>query len=250
MVMRVNQPASSTHESPSQINGPVTYEVTETMLADAWQSWYDSPAGKAEMKVARSRYLRSHIGMALVALVFLYAGLRLWMLGEQVMGALMTLGATVFLITLTRGWAVGPTRTPTRATLETLRRSGHLDAMIGRLTSSIGPSGLLMRAKHHQTLYPWSAVRAIKRQGRLIAVELKYSADFGIPVSAFESDAAADRWAAQCESFRRAFPDNLPDPVAVRLKDADFNCPSCGYNLRGTPGGVCPECGWMVDLVP
>lgn len=32
------------------------------------------------------------------------------------------------------------------------------------------------------------------------------------------------------------------------LRTHDLPCMKCGYNLRGTSGKQCPECGWVVDL--
>ncbi len=28
------------------------------------------------------------------------------------------------------------------------------------------------------------------------------------------------------------------------------HCPQCAYDLRGNPGGSCPECGWRREDVP
>ena len=34
------------------------------------------------------------------------------------------------------------------------------------------------------------------------------------------------------------------------IAGAETYCPGCGYDLRGSPGGRCPECGLMGDAVP
>lgn len=34
------------------------------------------------------------------------------------------------------------------------------------------------------------------------------------------------------------------------LADTDAACPACGYDLRGHQGGICPECGRRLAVVP
>ena len=43
--------------------------------------------------------------------------------------------------------------------------------------------------------------------------------------------------------MRRFRLDTSRSPVVRFLKDHDFACPGCGFNLRGMPTALCPECG-------
>jgi hypothetical protein len=36
--------------------------------------------------------------------------------------------------------------------------------------------------------------------------------------------------------------------LTAYLAERDVDCPVCGYNLRGVPGRVCPECGRPIRL--
>lgn len=43
-------------------------------------------------------------------------------------------------------------------------------------------------------------------------------------------------------------PPGNPSLVQQFLAERDAPCPGCGYNLRGSAGGVCPECARPIDL--
>jgi hypothetical protein len=42
----------------------------------------------------------------------------------------------------------------------------------------------------------------------------------------------------------------VADPLRRRRRRRRGLCPMCGYDLRGSPSGVCSECGWGGAMSP
>lgn len=240
----------SAADAPAPAENAVSFVVTEPALLALWGTWILSPSGVAEQKVQRARTIRKYLLIIAAGLFTLYAGFRLWALGEGAVGIVLSGGAIVVChISLT---ILARRHEPPSAQrwLEFYRRAGQLDDLLGPVTYTALSGGLQVASPTSTTLYAWTSIRAVRRGDDMVVIEFKRTHNAIIPRSAFESEHRMTSWINICESARKAAPDPLADPLAEHLKGNDFNCRSCGYNLRDATRGTCPECGWVIRINP
>ncbi len=250
MVVRVQLFNKENSPGPGPSGASISFEMTEALLIESWDAWARTAMATTARTVARKRHVKTVGFEVLVCILMLYAGIRLCVLGDNIFGTAMAF--LMFLLLMFKGaeWGRGPRADSPQKWIARLRRSGHLAGMLGRFVYSATPGTLAIGTRRSWTVIPWSSVRVVSRHGGVILIEMKFVGDVSFPASVFGAEQAADAWVRHCEQFRAAAPNDAPDPIASQLKDLDFPCPSCGYNLKGTPRGNCPECGWIVDFVP
>ena len=228
---------------------PVTYHWTQEALDHSWGEYAASIAGVAQLRKSRQKCLK-HGGWTFATWALAcYAGLRLWMLDERQTGFILV---AVALIGMYRGFhlmSFRPRFPSSDSYWDRLERSGWLPGMVEPTTLKADPAGIHRTNQFRSEFTPWPAVAGFSRSRGVVQVRIKYYEDWQIPESAFPSEDAAHQWINGCERLRSAAPKGKPHPLDKLLNNRDFACRACGYNLRGILGGVCPECGWIVDRV-
>lgn len=250
MVIRLIGKESNLNAGSKAPVASVTVEVTEASLMQGWAEWNKSAAGIAALNIARRQALKTFAAQAVVCLVVIYAGLRLWVLDDRVVGFVLSFLSVAALISCTKSVRARPRLRFSTEYLDYYRRSGYLDGMLGPVEYTASDSGIAIRQRHLHRFVPWPSIRVVARHGAQVRIEMKFITDVMIDVGAFGGEQAADDWVRRCEELRSAAPKGPPDPIARQLLNLDFACQSCGYNLRGSARGTCPECGWVVDFVP
>ncbi len=91
-------------------------------------------------------------------------------------------------------------------------------------------------------------IRAIRKDGGLVYLGFGGEGAWPIPLHVFADEAAAGRFIALATMYRAAAPGGPREEMRDLLRDRDVKCAGCGYNLRGSGGEKCPECGRGVGV--
>lgn len=142
-----------------------------------------------------------------------------------------------------------------KANPEALRRALMAQADSERVRLMLGQHRIMLTrgfleidGRHQVSLIRWSQVGVVERVEEFVFIEFGGDRPYAIPARAFRDEAHIAEFIAEAAALRDASPVNQAEEVAGMLRSRDFNCPGCGYNLRGIEKGVCPECGRVVRL--
>jgi hypothetical protein len=118
----------------------------------------------------------------------------------------------------------------------------------GHKRVTVSPSLLIWEARHCVFLHRWWRIRAIRKDGWFVHLDMGGEGGWPIPLHVFGDEAGADRFIALANMYRTAAPGGPREEMRDLLRDRDVKCAGCGYNLRGSGGEKCPECGRKVEL--
>ena len=116
---------------------------------------------------------------------------------------------------------------------------GELRPLTGHRIVTVNRDGVHIVTTMTQFRMSWACVARIVSDKSHLFVFTHFNEGWAIPRAAFASAADADHFL----DFAKALHDSSEGSVRVRLAHSDEPCFACGYNLRGSDGQVCPECG-------
>jgi len=118
-------------------------------------------------------------------------------------------------------------------------KRGSLRPLLGNRVVRINRLGMQLTTDVTRELIRWDAIARVVDNPTYIFIFAHHNEGWAIPKSAFVAPEDAAHFIARA----RAFHEHSAGSVKTRLADSDELCFACGYNLRGSDGQVCPECG-------
>ncbi|MBX3381050.1 MAG: YcxB family protein [Phycisphaeraceae bacterium] len=118
-------------------------------------------------------------------------------------------------------------------------KQGTLRPLLGNRTVRINVVGMQLTTDVTRELVRWEAISRVVDDVSHIFIFAHHNEGWAIPKSAFAKPEDATRFIA----LARTFHERSAGSAKSRLADSDELCFVCGYNLRGSDGQVCPECG-------
>lgn len=113
---------------------------------------------------------------------------------------------------------------------------------------ALSPERLVFRGPHHTLEMVWTAVFRILDEPAHVFIQRRDGSGLIIPKRCLRDADHAREFLALARGLHANAGADIGSRLAVFLADRDVKCDSCGYNLRGTSTGVCPECA--ADLSP
>jgi hypothetical protein len=133
----------------------------------------------------------------------------------------------------------------TRIGLEVERCADDPHAVVLRGTQRIEVSPEAMRWVCHisDARLSWRRIGRVEVKGSTIEVQIGTpEVRYPVPVRAFVSSEDVQMFVQLISKYRDAAEGEIGN-VAAKLRDRSYECPGCGYDLRGIKDAVCPECG-------
>lgn len=120
-------------------------------------------------------------------------------------------------------------------------KQGTLRPLFGNRTVRLNRVGMQLTTDVIRELIRWDAISRVVEDPAYIFIFIfaHHNEGWAIPKSAFPSPEEATRFI----SYARAWHESSAGSMKSRLADSDELCFACGYNLRGSDGQLCPECG-------
>lgn len=116
---------------------------------------------------------------------------------------------------------------------------GELRPILGRRSITISRAAVVIESTVVRHVLQWHGVTRVVEIPTHILMFSSYHDGWAIPKAAFSTPDDASRFLA----FANELHESSDGSLRARLADSDEFCFSCGYNLRGSDGQVCPECG-------
>jgi hypothetical protein len=179
--------------------------------------------------------------IGLAALAIYHAASR----NSGIHGMVWLLGAGVIVLCW---WAVR--RMSFSGQVASLREDYEREADAWHTRASYGPTRVTLRRAYLGWMNPAGEVRkrwlgggVVERVEGFVLVSVGRGQLFPIPLRAFASEAEIERFMQTARAFRDMAGLSFDEAVAELLRDRDFACRGCRYNLRGVREARCPECG-------
>ncbi len=118
----------------------------------------------------------------------------------------------------------------------------------GQHELDLRPEGLTFQAPHHQLELSWTGVFRIMDEPGHIFIQRRDGSGLVIPKRCLRDADQARELVSEARRHHAAAGADIGSRLGVFLADRDISCDACGYNLRGTSSGHCPECA--ADLGP
>ncbi len=105
------------------------------------------------------------------------------------------------------------------------------------------PRGVFVQRPQVASRIDWPQFEGIVDRDGVIMLVSRGTPLTVTPRAAFATPAEADAFVAACRRWMETAPKGLIADPAGFVAERDVLCPTCGYNLRGGDGVMCPECG-------
>lgn len=119
----------------------------------------------------------------------------------------------------------------------------------GRLHYEFSEAGIQSRSTHRTATAGWPMVNEVFTTPSFVMVSEFGPGAYLIPRSAFASDAAVTEFVARVRAIIKERGASVADRIRAHLTYHDVKCPKCAYDLKGSTGEACPECGLALTLL-
>lgn len=120
-------------------------------------------------------------------------------------------------------------------------------AHVGTVSIIVDEQVVRIQWPNRQLALSWEAVSP-SESGEFVLLETVGQDTVIIPRRAFASQAAAAEFVSHAQRWWQAGQRPHAERLERYLADLDLACPACKYNLKGTRGEACPECGYALRL--
>lgn len=115
-------------------------------------------------------------------------------------------------------------------------------------TTTADESGVRFKSGPLEISLAWESVERLICDKRAIVLVGGGQAIF-LPSRLIQPEGSHDQAIAKIREWYEASGRGDVTRIATHLKDHDYACENCGYNLRGCATASCPECGFRINVV-